>query len=169
PNSAAIQSMINQAIAIYQSLFTDPITAHIRFRYASTNPDGSPIGDALARSDYVYYQVPWSTYRNALTADARTANDSTANASLPGSPLSTSILPSSAGGRAVGLNTPPAMFANGSVGAGGTYDGIVTLNSSQPFKLTRPPAAGLFDALRTTEHEIDEVMGLGSGIPAISD
>ncbi|PYJ09697.1 MAG: hypothetical protein DMF06_09035 [Verrucomicrobia bacterium] len=162
PNSAAIQSMINQAIAIYQSLFTDPITAHIRFRYASTNPDGSPIGNALARSDYVYYQVPWSTYRNALTADARTANDSTANASLPGSPLSTSILPSSAGGRAVGLNTPPAMFANGSVGAGGTYDGIVTLNSLPPFQFSRPPGGGNYDALQTTEHEIDEVLGFGS-------
>ena len=29
PNSAAIQSMINQAIAIYQSLFNDPITVEI--------------------------------------------------------------------------------------------------------------------------------------------
>ena len=162
PNSAAIQSMINQAIAMYQSLFTDPMTAHIRFRYASTTPTGGPMGDALARSAFVYYEIPWSEYRNALTADARTANDSTANASLPGSPLSTNILPSSAGGRAVGLNTPPAMFANGTVGTGGSYDGIVTLNSNQPFQFSRPPSGSNYDALRTTEHEIDEVLGLGS-------
>ena len=35
PNAAAIQSMINQTIAIYQALFNDPITIQIRFRYAS--------------------------------------------------------------------------------------------------------------------------------------
>jgi Fibronectin type III domain len=166
PNSAAIQSVINQAIAIYQSLFTDSMTAHIRFRYASTTPSGGPMGDALARSAFVYYDVPWSDYRNALVADARTANDSTANASLPGSPLSTLILPSSAGGRAVGLNTPPAMFANGTVGAGGTYDGIVTLNSTQPFQFSRPPGGGNYDALQTVQHEVDEILGLGSRLNA---
>ena len=38
PNSAAIQSAINQAIAIYQSLFSDPITVKILFRYSNTVP-----------------------------------------------------------------------------------------------------------------------------------
>jgi hypothetical protein len=120
------------------------------------------MGNALARSNFVFYDIPWSEYRNALVADARTANDSTANASLPGSPLSTLLLPSSAGGRAVGLNTPPAMFANGTVGAGGTYDGIVTMNSTQPFQFSRPPSGGNYDALQTIQHEVDEVLGLGS-------
>jgi hypothetical protein len=54
------------------------------------------------------------------------------------------------------------MFADGTVGNGGPYDGIVTLNSSNPFQFTRPTIAGNFDAQRSTEHEIDEVMGLGS-------
>ena len=54
------------------------------------------------------------------------------------------------------------MFANGTVGSGGTYDGIVTLNSSEPFQFTRPPSSGNFDARRSTEHEMDEVLGLGS-------
>ena len=54
------------------------------------------------------------------------------------------------------------MFANGSVGQGGPYDGIVTLNSAAPFQFTRPTSAGNYDAQRATEHEIDEVMGLGS-------
>jgi len=60
----------------------------------------------------------------------------------------------------VGLNTPPAMSANGSLG--GPYDGIVTLNSSDPFQFTRPPSASNYDAQRSTEHEIDEVIGFGS-------
>ena len=94
----------------------------------------------------------------------RTSNDNVANASLPGNALSANIRPGSANGRAVGLNTPPAMFANGTVGQGGPYDGIVTLNSSKPFQFSRPVNGNNFDAQRITEHEIDEVIGLGSRI-----
>src|SRR5437763_7314936 len=42
PNGAAIQAMINQAIAIYQSRFSDPITIRILFRYSSTEVNGNP-------------------------------------------------------------------------------------------------------------------------------
>src|SRR4029077_3262795 len=141
PNSAAIEAMINQAIAIYESLFSDPITVSILFRYATTNPDGTPFGSGLAESNYVTYPIPWNTFIAALRADAKTSNDTAANASLPSNALSSNIVPSSADGRAVGLNTPPAMFANGSVGNGGPYDGIVTLNSAQRFQFSRPPSA----------------------------
>jgi hypothetical protein len=163
PNSAAIESMINQAIAIYESLFNDPITVSILFRYSTTGPDGTLLGSGtLAQSTFVIYTVPWNTYISALKADATTTNDTSANASLPTNPLSTNIIPASADGRAVALNTPPAMFANGTVGNGGPYDGIVTLNSARPFQFTRPTGASSYDALRSTEHEIDEVLGLGS-------
>ena len=163
PQSAAIQAMINKAVSIFQSLLNDPITVSILFRYATTKPDGTPLASgALATSTFAVYLVPWNTYTNALTADATTANDLTANGSLPASALSTNIKPSSADGRAVSLNTPPVMFADGSVGVGGPYDGIVTLNSGQPFAFTRPPSTGIYDALRSTEHEMDEVLGFGS-------
>ncbi|MGC1323666.1 MAG: NF038122 family metalloprotease [Candidatus Udaeobacter sp.] len=166
PNAAAIQAMINRAIAIYESLFSDPITIQIRFRYATTGPDGTPLSHGLvSQSDTtLYINIPWNTYISALRADARTSNDNIANGSLPGNALSTNIRPASANGRAVGLNTPPAMFANGSVGQGGPYDGIVTLNSSKPFQFSRPVNGNSFDAQRVTEHEIDEVIGLGSRI-----
>lgn len=163
PNAQAIESMINRAIAIYESLFHDPITVSILFRYSTTAPNGTSLGTGtLAESEFVVYQVPWNTYITALKADATSSNDSTADASLPTSALSTYILPSSADGRAVGLNTPPAMSANGSVASGYPYDGIVTLNSGQPFQFTRPTNAGEYDALRAVEHEMDEVLGLGS-------
>jgi hypothetical protein len=163
PNAAAIQAMINRAISFHESLFSDPITIQIRFRYSTTGPDGNPLpAGAIAQSYFVIYQIPWSTYIGALRADARTSNDNLANASLPATALSPNIKPRSAGGRAVGLDTPPAMFANGTVGQGGPYDGIVTLNSSVPYRFTRPPGAGNLDAQRTTEHEVDEVIGLGS-------
>ena len=163
PNAAAIQAMINRAISFHESLFSDPITIQIRFRYATTAPDGMPLPmGTLARSDILLYRIPWSSYISALRADGRTSNDTQANASLPSTALSANVRPSSAGGRAVGLNTPPAMFANGTVGQGGPYDAIVTLNSRAPFQFTRPPGSGSFDAQRSIEHEVDEAIGLGS-------
>ena len=163
PNAAALQAMINRAIAFYEFLFSDPITVQIRFRYATTGPDGSPLGQGtISQSDFTLYPIPWSTFINALRADASTGNDNMANASLPGTALAANIAPSSANGRAVGLDTPTAMFANGTVGNGGPYDGIITLNSSVPFQFSRPTNAGSFDAQRSTEHEMDELLGLGS-------
>jgi hypothetical protein len=163
PNSTAIEAAINRAISFHESLFSDPITIQIRFRYSTTGPDGMPLSrGTLAQTDFVLYPIPWSNYISALRADATTSNDTRANASLPGTALSSNIMPSSAGGRAVGLDTPPAMFANGNVGQGGPYDAIVTLNSAVPYQFSRPPGAGSFDAQRSIEHEVDEAIGLGS-------
>jgi FG-GAP-like repeat len=162
-NAVTIEATINRAIAIYESRFADPITIQIRFRYATTDAGGSPLDPGtVSLSEYVVYPIPWNTYISALKADAKTGNDNLANASLPATALSANIVPSSAGGRAVKLNTPPAMFANGTVGTGGPYDGIVTLNSTAPYQFTRPTGAGNLDAQRGVEHEIDEVIGLGS-------
>src|SRR6266436_1976517 len=167
PNAAAIEAMINRAIGIYESLFNDPITIQILFRYSTTAPNGDPLpADVLSESRSVIYTLPWNDFISALRADATTSNDNTANASLPGSALSTNIVPSSGNGRAVGLNTPPAMFPDGHVGQGGPYDGIVTLNSAQAFQFTRPPSSDSFDAQRSVEHEMDEVMGFGSHLNA---
>ena len=163
PNSAAIQAMISRDISFHESLFTDPITIQIRFRYSTTTPDGMtlPMG-TLAQTDFVVYQIRWGSYISALRADATSSNDTQANASLPSTALSPNVQPASAAGRAVGLNTRPAMFADGSVGQGGPYDAIVTLNSAAPYQFSRPPGAGNFDAQRSTEHEVDEAIGLGS-------
>jgi hypothetical protein len=163
PNAAAIEAMINRAISRYESLFRDRMTIHIRFRYSNTWLDGTPLpAGAAALSLSSFYMGPWSTIINALRADGRTSNDFLANLNLPGSALSHDIIITSANGRVLGFNTPPDMFANGTRGPGGSYDGIVTLNSAIPFRFTRPTSVGTADAQRFTEHEIDEVMGLGS-------
>src|SRR5262245_25772463 len=36
PNAAGIEAMISRSIAIYESLFSDPITIHVFFRYSDT-------------------------------------------------------------------------------------------------------------------------------------
>lgn len=172
PHAAQITNTINQAIGVYQSLFNDPITISIDFRYSTTGPDGTALGSGtLAQSNYTVYALGYSTFTAALTADAKTANDTSAVASLPGSPLATDMVASSANGRAVGQATPGAMNATGQVGPGGTFDGIVTLNSSQNFQFDRTQglASGQYDALESIEHEIDEVLGLGSILPNTTD
>jgi len=83
-NAAAIEAMINRSISIYESLFSDPITIQVRYRYSTTAPDGTPLPQGtLSRSDSVLYVIPWDIYINALRADATTDNDILANSSLP--------------------------------------------------------------------------------------
>jgi hypothetical protein len=165
PRSNAIQAMIISAIQRYQALFADPITVSVRFRYASDRPDGTPLEAGLvSASNSGIYQLDWDEYISALKADGTTVNDMNANATLPASALSPIMLTNSALGRAVGLNTPSVMFADSSLGAGGPYDGIVTINAAYPVQFTRPVSAGNFDGEMFTEHEIDEVLGTGSHI-----
>ena len=163
PSAAAIEAMIADAVAVLEAAFSDPITVAIRFRYATTYADGSPLpGGLLAASQDGLHIIAWNTFIGALTGDATTSNDTAANATLPGAPLSTHVDVSSADGRALGLDSPPVMFADGSIGVGGAYDGIITINSAAAFTFTRPPANNTYDARRSVEHEIDEVLGLGS-------
>src|SRR4029450_12917830 len=86
PNAARIQETINRAISIYESLFTDPITIQIRFRYAPALPDGTPL-NGLVQSLTVVYGAGWNIWINALRADAKSSNDSVAIASLPATEL----------------------------------------------------------------------------------
>jgi len=159
PNAAVIEASINQAIAIYESLFTDPITIQIRFRYATALPDGTPLSNVV-QSLVVFYPVGWDVAINALRADAKSSNDSIAIASLPSIALDTGMLLSSANGRALGLSTPPAMNADGTVTMGGPYDGIVTLNSASSFQFFRPTDANKLDGQRSIQHGIDTIMGI---------
>ena len=116
PRSSAIQAMIISAIQKYQTLFSDPITVSIRFRYSGYHLEGDPMGTLIGASNSGIHQLDWNTYITALKADGKTANDMSANATLPTSALSPIMLTNSANGRAVGLNTPPVMFADGSLG-----------------------------------------------------
>src|SRR6476659_2890895 len=72
PNAAAIEGTINRAISIYESLFSDPVTIQIRFRYATTSPNGTPLPQGvLAQSLFGLYLAPWNTAIDGLRADAR--------------------------------------------------------------------------------------------------
>ena len=163
PRSAAIQAMVISTIDTYQKLFADPITVNILFRLSTVHADGRPLEQNLvAASDSPIYATDWNGYLNALKADAKSASDATAISTLPTDPLTARMTTKSAAGRAIGLNTPPVLYADGHLATGGPYDGHITLNSSQPLQFTRPVAPDNADARTFTEHEIDEVLGLGS-------
>jgi hypothetical protein len=162
-NSAAIQAMINRAINFYPTLFSDPVTVTILFRYATTAPDGTALGpNALAESTFAVSTIPWASFMTVLQADAKTPSDASANASITAQ-LGTNVRATTANDRALGINQPGVIAPNGSC-CTGTLDGIVTLNSGQAFQFDRTGgiAAGSYDAQRSTEHEIDEILGLGS-------
>jgi hypothetical protein len=172
PNAAAIEGAIFSAISVYEASFTDPITVTILFRYSDTQPNGNAFApNLLAQSNFTLYSVPYNTYTTALTNDATSPNDATAIANLPAVQLAARIDPSSADARAVGLNLPGLMDAQSNVNTGGTFDGIVSLNSGKPFQFSRTGGISPtnFDAQRLIEHEIDEVLGFGSILPNTTD
>ena len=106
--------MINRAIAIYESLFSDPITIQIRFRYATTAPDGSPLPHGLvSESDTVLYtNISWNTYISALRADARTNNDDWQTTILGGIITSNQVSDIQNSGHAPTVASESAIIAN---------------------------------------------------------
>jgi hypothetical protein len=150
PNAAAIEGVINNAIAKYQASFSDPITVNITFASMSSG---------LGQSSTAFFNVSYASVRTALTADASTADDAVALAHLPVTATdpvlgNSTINIKSANGRALGLSTAVAS------------DGTISLNTHIT-DVGSPGTTGQFSLIATTEHEIDEVLGLGSSLPSI--
>jgi len=150
--SPAAQAVINSAISFYQSTFSDAITVNIDFQNMASG---------LGQSVFGIYGVQYQDYYNALTADASSANDATALANTAGGSANpvdggSIIGVKPANGRAVGLNTPGALI-NG-FGCNFTGDGCIQLNVANT-----TTGGGAYSLLATVEHEINEILGLGSG------
>lgn len=156
PNAAAIMSTINSAIAVYQSSFSDPITVSINF--ASMN-------SGLGQSSTYYSTVSYTSYRNALVADATTANDATALAHLPvqaNNPVngSANIAVTTANLRALGFSSSPPS---------GQPDSFIGLNTSlmNLDRITINPSK--YDLFAVVSHEIDESLGMGTALNGLAN
>ena len=155
PNAAAIEATIYAAIADIQSKFSDPITVTINF---------AAMIHGLGQSSTYYATGPYSTFLAALKADAKTNDDFTAIALLPSVPTNpvngnTMMNVKTANLRAVGINVNPPP---------GKPDGFISVNTT----ITNPGSpgtSGLYSLMATVEHEIDEVLGLGSSLPSVSN
>jgi len=148
PNSAAIIAGIQAAINQIQSNFADAITVNIIFQE----------GGGLGASSTAVFQTSYSSYRTALLADSKTADDTTALATLPNQ--ATSPVDGNANMWLTAANLDALGIAHGAVSSNGT----ITLNTSimNLNRTTIDPSK--YDLQAVTEHEIDEVLGLGSGL-----
>jgi hypothetical protein len=144
PNAATIEGTINSAISVYESLFLNPINVQITFQE----------GGGLGSSSFSLFTVSYSNFRTRLAANATDANDAAALAALPTGTLNPvtgtdSILIKPANARALGFTVPAGS------------DGTISLNTS----LTTPGSSGssgTYSLLAVAEHEMDEILGLGS-------
>ena len=153
--SAAAEAVINTAISFYENIFSNNITVSIDFHNMTSG---------LGASESVIYDETYASYRSLLTVNASSANDFTALANLPASVPGGDITLKSADARAVGFNAPGMTFTSTNSGgfcAGSNLDGCVGLNVG----LTTT-GGGAYSLLDTVEHEIDEVLGLGSSLLA---
>ena len=151
-NAAAIENTIIAAIANIESQFSDPITVNILFEK----------GGGLGGSSTFFANLSYATFLASLKADKKTTDDNTAVALLPSvaaNPVngSSTINVKTANLRAVGIVVnPPA----------GQPDGTISLNTA----LTTPGSPGsslTYSLMAVVEHEIDEVLGLGSSLPSV--
>jgi LPXTG-motif cell wall-anchored protein len=157
-NGAAIKAAINQAIAVYGAKFVDPISVNILF---------SEMNGGLGQSSTYFNNVSYATYLNALKGDKTSADDNTAVGLLPNSATNpvtggTTINVKTANLRAVGLTGNPGGFNQD--GVSGNFDGAIGLNTHIT-TVGSVGTTGQYSLLAVIEHEIDEVLGLGSGLP----
>jgi len=150
-NAAAIEGVINTAVQAYQSYFSNPVTVNINFQEMSS---GLGQSNTWLAGPYSY-----SSYRAVLAGTATTSDDATAYNALP----ATNPIPgNSTGGITISSANYKALTGGGITTPDG-FDGTVSLNTHIT-NVGSPGTSGQYSLLATVEHEIDEVLGLGSGL-----
>jgi hypothetical protein len=151
PNAAAIETTINSAINFYQTTFSNPINVTIDFQEMTTG---------LGQSNTTLYKETYQSFINDLTAsNSGDATDTTALAHLPTGAINPVTGSSTINGKTANLR---ALGYSGIPPIGG-FDGTIGLNTHIT-NIGSPGTTGTYSLLATIEHEIDEVLGLGSDL-----
>jgi hypothetical protein len=156
-NAAAIEATINSAIQVYENLFSNPITVSIDFTEMS-----SGLSDNTKPLDSISYSAFYSAY----STNAADNNDPAAQTAL-----ASGVVPNQTTNPVTGSDFMYASTANllalgipcGGCTLSGGYDGIVSINAT----VTNPGSSGSdleYYLTPPVEHEIDEVLGLGSSL-----
>ena len=158
PNAAIIEATINSAISFYEATFSNNFTVSIGF---------DEFGGLGASSSYIAF-FPYSLFIADLhAASSGDATDTTALSLLPISSTNpvdgtSNVYLKWANLKALGVAVGPTPDHCGGIG-GTDFAGCVLLNPS----FTTPPNApggSAISLLSVAEHEIDEVLGVGSGL-----
>jgi hypothetical protein len=151
-NAAAITNAINFAIGIFQSNIVDNVTVNITFVNMNTG---------LGMSSTFGASYNYSNYIAALKTSAASVNDTNALSKLPDGPTDPVI-----GGTQIHLTTAQSRVLGLDSYSG--LDSTISLNMSL-MNFTRPPIdPDKYDLISVTEHEVDEVLGISSGLPNTS-
>jgi hypothetical protein len=156
PNAAAIEGAINNVLANYSAMFGDPITVHITF---------ASMSGGLGQSNFSLSTVSYQDFYTALLADGKSADDAAALARLGSdgsgstNPVTgtTSIFMKPATIRAVGLNCSSCPSS----------DGTISINTHIT-DIGSPGTSGQYSFIATVEHEVDEILGLGSTLGVVA-
>jgi Ca2+-binding RTX toxin-like protein len=147
---AGFKAEVAAAVQYFESQFTDHVTINIDVGYGEVGGyalGGGALGESLTYlNSYGYAQV-----KNALTADATSADDASAVASLPAtSPVNGTFWESRAEAKADGL-----------LGASSSVDGYVGFAAGNLFDYdnSNGVTSGQYDFFGVVGHEISEVMG----------
>jgi hypothetical protein len=156
PNKAAIENTINSAIAIYEATFSNPIDVSIDFKETTSG---------LGSNQSTLYTINYSTFYTAYKANAISHNETAFLASVP----SGSVNPVTSDG-SIDIKTADlrALGIPGSFPPIGGFDGIISLNTSITTPGS-PGSSGSYSLMATVEHEMDEVLGLGSSLPSFTE
>src|SRR5262249_26205535 len=145
-----LKSDVFAAVSYLQSQLSDAVTVKISVGFGEVG--GSPMsGGAIGQSAYYVSPYTYAQVKNALAADAKTANDSSAVASLPSSdPTNGGVFYfASAEAKALGLIS------------GTGLDGYVGFSSGKAFDYDNSDGVspGTYDFYSVVLHEITEVLG----------
>ena len=146
---AGFTTALNNVKAFFQATFSDPITVNINVGWGEVGGTAMPAG-ALGASETAIARYSWSQVKSALTADARTAIDSSAVASLPATD------PTNGGGITVATAEAKALGLSNASGSDGAVGFAAT---SYDFDNSNGITAGQVDFFGVAAHEISEVMG----------
>jgi hypothetical protein len=153
PNGTAMMNAINAAIQVLQSNLVDNVTVNVTFVADET------VG--LGQSSTFGGNVLYASFLAALSSHATSANDTKALNTLPLSATDPVI-----GGTQIHLTSAQSRLLG--LGSYSGTDSTISLKMSL-MNLTRPPADPTkYDLQQVVEHELDEVLGISSGLPDMS-
>ncbi len=153
PNAAVIEATIDSAILTYENLFSNPIDVPITFR------EGGGLGSSA-------FNVSYGSFSTALYSNAQTTQNANQLAAVAKNPISAFSPVTGTNDILMKCANIDALFGSGSSGC--ASDGTITLNTS----LTTPgspSSSDTYSLLAVAEHEIDEILGLGSNVPSPKD
>ena len=159
-NAAAIESAISNAIDFYDTTIASNLDITIAFGEMSSG---------LGQSTSYISTISYNSYITALNSHSSgDTTDTTALAHLPtgsNNPVNNgaNITAKLANEEALGITGTQSLSDPCGGGPSANYGGCIQLNTS----ITTPPNApggGEYSLVAVAEHEIDEVLGLGSGV-----